>query len=256
MIPFRTLSVWQALVAGLLLVAGASCSSDDGVEDLGAQGRPLTFVADPQTIQEGETTSLSWTTAHARLVRIDAGGVVLSRGNLPKDGSLEVTPKASTTYRLEVIGKNGKPAATTVAVEVQPRGAPTIERFEASASVVGRGAPVTLSWSVLHARSVEVRESSGRILIANAAAEGSVEVTPNRATTYVLAATNDRGVSSKELTVAIGTPPTITLKTNAEAVDHGADVIFSWTAAAADSVVVRDPSGGILHEGPDRKSVV
>lgn len=247
---FRPRSVWKSLFAGFLVLAGAACAGDDTGDDPSSVARILSLEADPASVVEGETTRLTWSTANAVSIRLDADGVLVPLGAFAKEGSVEVAPKASTTYHLEAIGKNGRPTVSAVDVEVRQRNAPIIERFEASAPVVGRGKSVTLSWSVLHAEAVELREVGGRTLSRDAAAEGSFEVTLGRTTSYLLQATSARGTTSQSLTVAVGTPPSLALVASSDSVDHGGDLVLSWTVEKAESIVIRDPAGGVLHEGP------
>ena len=67
----------------------------------------VTFVAEPSTINVGETASLSWSTFNATSVSIDNGV-----GNQNASGSVSVSPGKSTTYNLTASGPNGTAQAT------------------------------------------------------------------------------------------------------------------------------------------------
>lgn len=59
------------------------------------------LTASPQTIEKGEATTLTWETANANAVSIDAVGIKTETlGLLEPGGSLQVTPSDSTTYTL------------------------------------------------------------------------------------------------------------------------------------------------------------
>jgi peptidoglycan-associated lipoprotein len=62
--------------------------------------------ANPNTIQKGQSTTLSWQTTNAKDVSIDGIGAV------QPNGSQQVTPSESTTYHLTAKGEGGTQEAT------------------------------------------------------------------------------------------------------------------------------------------------
>jgi peptidoglycan-associated lipoprotein len=62
--------------------------------------------ANPETIQQGQSTTLTWQTSNATDVSIDAVGAVQA------SGSQQVTPASSTTYTLTAKGAGGTQTAT------------------------------------------------------------------------------------------------------------------------------------------------
>ncbi len=62
--------------------------------------------ANPETIQQGQSTTLTWQTSNATDVSIDAVGAVQA------SGSQQVTPTNSTTYTLTAKGAGGTQTAT------------------------------------------------------------------------------------------------------------------------------------------------
>jgi len=89
------------------------------------------LAANPPAIEKGQSATLSWETANATTVRIDAvGDRVESKGvveGVQPTGSLQVTPLESTTYTLYAQGPGGKESATariTVTVPPPPPVAP------------------------------------------------------------------------------------------------------------------------------------
>lgn len=87
----------------------------------------ITFNASPQTIQAGESSTLTWTTMNATAVTIDKG-----LGSQPITGSATVRPGMTTTYTLTATGPGGTSMARTT-VFVTPGLVPivSITRFPA-----------------------------------------------------------------------------------------------------------------------------
>ncbi len=66
----------------------------------------VAFSASPETIQQGQTSTLTWSTRNAAQITISGLGTV------PASGSRTVTPAASTTYNLEAKGPGGSADAS------------------------------------------------------------------------------------------------------------------------------------------------
>jgi peptidoglycan-associated lipoprotein len=78
------------------------------------------LTANPNSVQKGESTTLTWETTNATDVQIDGVGPV------NPTGSRQVTPTDSTTYRLVAKGSGGSQEATArVTVEAAPPPATT-----------------------------------------------------------------------------------------------------------------------------------
>ncbi len=74
------------------------------------------FTAEPTTILRGESSTLKWNVANATEVTIDNG-----IGRVPATGSRQVSPAASTTYRMTAKGDSGDAiSAATVSVTTAP----------------------------------------------------------------------------------------------------------------------------------------
>ena len=74
------------------------------------------FTANPPTIKQGDSTTLTWSTTDAQSVTIENVG-----SNLPPTGSKTVFPNQNTTYKLLATGAGGN-ANASVPVTVQPKG--------------------------------------------------------------------------------------------------------------------------------------
>lgn len=73
-----------------------------------------TLSANPETVQTGSSTTLTWQTTNATNVSIDGIGAVQA------SGSQQVTPTASTTYTLTAKGAGGTQTATARVTVTQP----------------------------------------------------------------------------------------------------------------------------------------
>jgi peptidoglycan-associated lipoprotein len=72
------------------------------------------LAATPQSIEKGQSSTLSWQTTNAQEISIDAAGTTTETlGVLQPNGSLQVTPPESTTYTLYAKGPGGKKTAST-----------------------------------------------------------------------------------------------------------------------------------------------
>ena len=77
-------------------------------------GKPsVSIYANPQIIQKGQFSKLSWSASNADSVSIDQG-----LGDVPLDGELTVFPQQTTTYTITAIGAGGT-SQSSVTVIVQ-----------------------------------------------------------------------------------------------------------------------------------------
>ncbi|MFW6428763.1 MAG: carboxypeptidase regulatory-like domain-containing protein, partial [Desulfosalsimonas sp.] len=73
----------------------------------------VTLTADPQAIAPGQSASLSWTSEYAETCTIDP-----DIGEVPLNGSIDVSPEETTTYALSATGSGGT-ASDTVTLTVE-----------------------------------------------------------------------------------------------------------------------------------------
>lgn len=82
------------------------------------------LTAEPQSIEKGQSTTLTWQTGNANQISIDATSVITEfLGTLEPIGSQQVSPSESTTYTLHAKGPGGTESASvrvTVTVPAQP----------------------------------------------------------------------------------------------------------------------------------------
>ena len=138
----------------------------------------ISFTADPSSINEGGSTTLTWDTENADTVSINNG-----IGAVAADGNTSVSPTDDTTYILTVTG-NGETVTCEVAVDVEGNTStpgPQCDLFTADPSSIRENASTTLTWETTRATSVEIDNGIGAV-----DDDGSIEVSPNGDTTYTL----------------------------------------------------------------------
>ena len=82
-----------------------------------APAKPVvsTFVAEPSTIQRGQSSTLRWSVSNATAVSVDQG-----IGTVQSSGTRRVFPSSTTTYRLTAKGPGGSASATARVTVTQP----------------------------------------------------------------------------------------------------------------------------------------
>lgn len=98
------ISTFPLIIVALLSLAGCNKRVAMATPPTPPQAAPAptaTLAASPSTIQQGQTTVLSWQTTDSTEITIAGLGTV------PASGSRSVTPDTSTTYTLEAKGPGG-----------------------------------------------------------------------------------------------------------------------------------------------------
>jgi len=109
---------WIAIVAALaVLMVLAGCKKKPPPPPPATPPPPqptASLTANPNSIQQGESTTLTWQTTNATDVTLEGIGAVQA------NGSQQVTPTQSTTYRLIAKGAGGTQEATARVTVAQP----------------------------------------------------------------------------------------------------------------------------------------
>ncbi len=222
-----TIPVNQTTNFTLTATAGDRTASETQTVEVVAFPLPtvVSFTADPQMIERGDSTLLSWQTEGADSVMID--GI----GSVGTGGSATVSPTETTTYRLTARNDSGEIVKTTTVTVVAPN-APRILTFVANPAEIGQGEPSTLIWEVENADQVTISEL-GPVDLA-----GTSDVTPAGTTTYTLTASNVTGEVSATATVTVRNPVRIVeFKSNKTTVANPGDPAeLSWVVENATQV--------------------
>jgi len=109
---------WLTIVAALaILMVLAGCKKKPPPPPPAPPPPPqptASLTANPNSIQRGESTTLSWQTTNATDITLEGIGAVQA------SGSQQVTPTDSTTYRLTARGAGGTQEATARVTVTQP----------------------------------------------------------------------------------------------------------------------------------------
>jgi hypothetical protein len=201
------------------------------------------FFATPTSITAGESATLSWTTTGADSVVINAGP------ELPLDGSISVSPTATTLYILTATGPAGA-AQALVTITVNTPEPPTVDIFSATPTSTTAGDVAILSWSTTGADSVTIDNGVG----AGLPTDGSRTISPATTTTYILTATGPGGESSANVTITVDPaspgPPTVdSFSATPNSIAAGDPATLSWTTTDADSVSIDNGVGAVAVDG-------
>jgi peptidoglycan-associated lipoprotein len=106
-----------AALASLMVLATAGCAKKEAPTPPPQPPPPqptASLTANPNSVQKGESTTLTWQTTNATDVTLEGIGTVQA------SGSRQVTPTESTTYRLTAKGAGGTQEATARVTVTMP----------------------------------------------------------------------------------------------------------------------------------------
>jgi hypothetical protein len=166
------------------------------------------FYANPQNINAGEQTTLTWgLVQNASAVYLQLPNQTVGVGS---PGTRTVKPSTTTTYTLVAYcGNNQASISTTVTVQGACSGKPNFNGFTANPSTIQKGQSSTLSWGlVTNATAVVLQTPNGS---SGVPTPGQLVVTPNKTTTYTLIAYCKNTTAQLSVTVTVlGPSPTPT----------------------------------------------
>lgn len=199
------------------------------------------FIANPTTIQGGQSTTLQWQITNATSATITPNvGPVNAKG-----GSLVVTPANTTTYTLTAIGANGQAVANVTVVVQNP--VPTILVCTAVPMTINQGESATLYYNTENATSVSISPAVGSVGM-----NGSTVVSPTSSTTYTLTATNGAGSATCSVGVQVvaGTAPRIIqFSASPLSIASGGTSTLNWQVENATSVSIAPGIGTVSLVG-------
>lgn len=112
----------------------------------------ITFDADKTSVKPGDRITLNWSTQNATKVHIEP-----EIGDVPPNGSKEVTPKTSAKYTATATGPGGsKSAQVSIAVESAPPAQPPTITFTATKTKNLFEKKIELKWNVQNAQNVHI----------------------------------------------------------------------------------------------------
>jgi hypothetical protein len=153
----------------------------------------VTLSASPSsTIDQGQTATLTWISSNA--TSCTASGAW--SGSLSTEGSVDVSPSATSNYNISCSGAGGSDSASvTVTVNAPPAvSAPTLN-LSASPSTVSRGGTITLSWSSTDANSCSASGNWSGIK----PGAGTESIVISNSVTFTLSCSGDGGSVSRSV---------------------------------------------------------
>ena len=149
------------------------------------------FLAAPQEIFAGETSTLIWSVENADDVSIS------SLGSVPPAGTNAVAPSGDITYTITARNAAGQATATA---SISVYGPPRILSYTGSPLTIKSGETATLRWETADATSVSIA-GAGTVPVT-----GSLAVKPTATTTYTLTAVGRRNNSvSQQVIINVDT---------------------------------------------------
>ena len=211
------------------------------------------FIATPSSIQQGESSTLSWDVTGADTITIDQG-----IGSVASSGSRSVTPSATTVYRLTALNTAGSvTSSVTVSVSV-PQGKPTISSFYADPDNPEEGTDYTVIWAVDGgtATTTLTLETHDATFSGITELQGSRVFTADTSRTFILTAVNSYGSDQQAINVEVqGVFEVVTFEADRNPVFKGQDVTLSWFVTGADQVHIEPVVGIVSGEGQQTVTV-
>lgn len=213
-------------------------------------GGPLinSLSASKQSITAGESVSIAWTTKNAGNVSLaskTASGAIGGPNVKAVHDSVIVNPTETTTYTLFAWNSSSDLIKQELTITVVLPKAPVIN-FEASPKYLNTGgSPVTLTWDIVPSGSLPTLTGLGVI-----PSKGSTVVYPSQTTFYNIYASNGTGVTSRTITIPVGSqsgpPHSITLSAYPMSARSGEAVTLTWSGNASGDLLSINNSVGVV----------
>jgi polar amino acid transport system substrate-binding protein len=174
----------------------------------------ISFTADPEVIQQGQCSTLSWSSSNVQAVYVYPQGEDWRNYGVPGTGTQTVCPSETQTYDMRVVKLDGSVEIRRVTVTVIPNAqAPQISRFTVEPPYsVTTGQCVVITW-VVEGNVSTVNISRNEVVIwPSAPFSGNMQDCPQSAGQYVykIDASGTGGNSVASQTIQVIDPATPT----------------------------------------------
>ena len=188
---------------------GSASDSVELVVNIPPPPPAVNLSVSPSTIDEGQSTRLSWTSSNAS--SCTASGAW--RGGRSTSGAITVSPTSTTGYTLTCSGAGGS-ASDSVTVTVNPVVPAPAVNLSVSPSTIDEGQSTRLSWTSSNASSCTASGAwrGGR------STSGAITVSPTSTTGYTLTCSGAGGSASDSVTVTVNP------------IGTAGDINLSWVA--------------------------
>lgn len=194
------------------------------------------FEASPKTLEQGESSSLSWSVSGCSEVFIEP-----EVGSQEPTGTISVSPSKTTIYKLTV-SYDGEEEVKHCIVTVKQKKV-DIESFEANPEVIEAGEESTLSWDVSGASRVTIDHDIGLVKY-----RGLSVVSPYQTTIYTLTAYGDDGKEYEAYCTVIvesGAPEIKHFNSSPDVIEKGESSTLSWNVSGASKVKIYPDIGNV-----------
>jgi hypothetical protein len=197
----------------------------------------LYFIADPTTIQGGQSSTLSW-----RILNADSATITPNIGGVSaQGGSINVAPTGTTTYTLTAKNATSSDTSAVTVIVQQPK--PQILVCTAVPMNISQGESARLFFDTVNATSVTITPGVGAV-----GTNGNVVVTPTVTTNYTITATNTNGSATCSVSVQVtpGTAPRIDrFSANPLNITAGSVSTLVWQVENATTVNISPTPGSV-----------
>ncbi len=212
-----------------------------------------TLYVDDNTLTEGQSTTLRWTTDNA--TRVTISNEVNSTG---LDGSRTIRPATTRTYVLVATGPGGFVSCSeTVNVSNRDTDNVRCDAFTVSDSSVDDGDSVTLEWRTTGADDVDISNGVGDV-----EDDGSERVRITRDTTFTLTARDGSDTDTCRVSVDVDedddtnvTNPRCELTASDTDIESGDRVTLRWDNTRANDIILRDNHGNTIADSRRTSSI-
>ncbi|MBE9484413.1 MAG: hypothetical protein IMY74_06180, partial [Bacteroidetes bacterium] len=147
------------------------------------------LIASPDKIIGGSSATITWMSTHADTCVIEP-----DIGTVAPNGSMTVTPSETTTYSITATGAGGVSTSNaTVGVYYQ-----STVNISVDSSTIQPGEATRLSWTSTYADTCTIEPEIGVVDV-----NGSISVSPEHATTYIITAAGLAGVVNDQVRVKV-----------------------------------------------------
>ncbi|MBA4368663.1 MAG: hypothetical protein C0403_13615, partial [Desulfobacterium sp.] len=198
---------------------------------------PTVSMSTPlDTIVKGESTLLSWTSAHADTCVIEPGV-----GAVDVNGTTVISPAESTTYTITATGPGGVATSTVNITVLHP---PTVT-LSATPATIFEGETATLNWTSVNGNTAILNQGIGQVQV-----NGSAQVTPDKTRQYTITVTGNGGITTATTTVIVKHhEPIVSITANPETILSGNSTVLTWASSNTHSCVITPGIGSVDPAG-------
>lgn len=179
----------------------------------------VAFGAAPLTINEGETTALTWQLDGV----YDSVSISPGVGDVTGLTTVDVSPLTTTVYELTAVNRTGTTKKQVTVTVINP---PLITSLSSDMGTINEGESATLSWTIDNpVTTLTLTPDTGSVT-----GQNSQAVSPLTTTEYTLTAVNSAGSDSATIEITVINPPEIVEFTaTSTTVVNGQSTKLLWT---------------------------